>query len=836
MHKKTLKFMIIALANLVVTQAHKASAVPEISFLTAAAQGDIDVLRAHIAAGVDINQVDDKGYSALALAACAFEGTRCLNFLLKTRGIAVNKADMDGITPLIHAVYCGYTDKVRLLLTAREIDVNYITNRGQTPLIAAVSNERTEIVRLLLDAPGIDVNQTDFDYCSPLLIAVYYRKTEIIKLLLSARGIDLNLADINKMTPLMMATCNGDTELVRLLLRDRRVRINQAEINGMSALMLAATGGHHQCMQILLGVEGIGVNQTDNYGMTALMGAVRNGHIQCVRLLCDAGVDISQTEHGGRTALMLALSGGSNNRVVSALLRAGATVGDLRSDNPEINQLLEWARANDMEQIRAYDIEHGGSAVDPMTPKTLMRAARAGDLDAVRKHVAAGIQVNYVDQGGWNALMEAAAGRDVEIVRFLIGVRGIDVNIRSRDGKTALSRAAERGYLAVVQALLLGGATCDNLKTGYLHVNKLLNWALENNMEAIRQYDVDRFDNKCSIWEAAASGDTDEIQAHITAGTDINLIGGYFNTTPLMEALAHNKVDAVQAILQAPGIDVNCVDLRGDTALIRAGGLCLESVRLLLAAPDIKVNVVDREGKTALAHLFDYGSFVISGQYLSALLRAGATVGDLRSDNPEINQLLEWARANDMDRIIAYDIAHGGAPCPARARTIESAINLLDAASDGNLARVQEYVAAGVDLNEQREGMTALIAAAYHGRAQVMRVLLDARAQVNAANSEGSTALMIAAQVARRDVLQVLLDAPGVEIDCADRYGNTPLSRAVQGGSGAVVSALLRAGACARDLTSENPEVNQLLEWSRSGSIGHIEGYDFAHRIQGESK
>ena len=64
----------------------------------------------------------------------------------------------------------------------------------------------------------------------------------------------------------------------------------------------------------------------------------------------------------------------------------------------------------------------------------------------------------------------------------------------------------------------------------------------------------------------------------------------------------------------------------------------------------------------------------------------------------------------------------------------------------GNVAQVRNLIAAGARLNDRdREGNTALMLAAKYGRSDIVKILLDAGADVHLKNSHGETALIHAA-------------------------------------------------------------------------------------------
>jgi ankyrin repeat protein len=107
-----------------------------------------------------------------------------------------------------------------------------------------------------------------------------------------------------------------------------------------------------------------------------------------------------------------------------------------------------------------------------------------------------------------------------------------------------------------------------------------------------------------------------------------------------------------------------------------------------------------------------------------------------------------------------------------------------------NVLAAVAYVFAITSANAQ-EG--TLIAAALRGDLPRVRVLLDAKAEVNARDSDGKTALMIASEAGHADVVRVLLDA---KADVNAKAGvTTALREATLNGHADVVQLLKNAGA-----------------------------------------
>jgi peptidoglycan/LPS O-acetylase OafA/YrhL len=88
-------------------------------------------------------------------------------------------------------------------------------------------------------------------------------------------------------------------------------------------------------------------------------------------------------------------------------------------------------------------------------------AARAGDLDAIERHLAVGAAVNGLDpeRGGTPLAWAAVSGR-AEAVELLVK-RGADVNAVDQSGGTALQGAAFLGHENVVDVLLRNGANVN---------------------------------------------------------------------------------------------------------------------------------------------------------------------------------------------------------------------------------------------------------------------------------------------------------------------------------------------------------------------------------------
>jgi len=109
----------------------------------------------------------------------------------------------------------------------------------------------------------------------------------------------------------------------------------------------------------------------------------------------------------------------------------------------------------------------------------LMRAARDGERDNLKRALREETDVNRQDALGWTALMYAAANGDPEIVKVLLG-KGANVNAAEKEGgETPLMFAVHFENLAAARLLVAAGANVNHVnKKGETALWTTKNWKL----------------------------------------------------------------------------------------------------------------------------------------------------------------------------------------------------------------------------------------------------------------------------------------------------------------------------------------------------------------------
>ncbi len=120
---------------------------------------------------------------------------------------------------------------------------------------------------------------------------------------------------------------------------------------------------------------------------------------------------------------------------------------------------------------------------------------------------------------------------------------------------------------------------------------------------------------------------------------------------------------------------------------------------------------------------------------------------------------------------------------------------LLKAASDGDIARVQQLLGEGANIEaKNRDGNTPLNLAAWNGKTEAVRLLLEKRANIAAKDVNGTAALALAAHQGQVEVVKLLLET-GTNIEAKKDDGTTALGLAAFQGQVDVVKLLLEKGA-----------------------------------------
>jgi ankyrin repeat protein len=177
--------------------------------------------------------------------------------------------------------------------------------------------------------------------------------------------------------------------------------------------------------------------------------------------------------------------------------------------------------------------------------------------------------------------------------------------------------------------------------------------------------------------------------------------------------------------------------------------------------------------------LIDQGADVNAAIGFDRMLREGETRADLRGTTWPLDVAVQQARV-DMVKLLLVKGAkfHGG----------ELAQAALAGNQDESLAMITALLQAGADVNSRRlfqggcaahdYGFTALFWAGYKGNKNSVKLLLaQPGIKLDETSDEGDTALMAAAEHGHADIVEMLLKA-GANVSITDKAGETAITRA----------------------------------------------------------
>jgi ankyrin repeat protein len=385
-------------------------------------------------------------------------------------------------------------------------------------------------------------------------------------------------------------------------------------------------------------------------------------------------------------------------------------------------------------------------------------AVRSDDLETADMLIRAGANVSAANRAGATPMQLAALNGNGAMVEKLIKA-GADPNVAlTQSGDTALMMASRTGKTDAINVLLDNGAKV-NTKETWGGTTALMWAASERHWAAVKTL-IDRGAdvNSRSNFVPAANGRGFEGRTPVApkAGQAVEeFASGWL--TPLMFAAREGDVDSAR-LLVAAGADVNAIGSDGKDAL----GLAIFNGNYELASVLIdnksKVNQADTQGFTPLFWAVDRRNMETAPNFpwmvttdplplIKKLLEAGADPNALVNNTPRARM-------------------RAGSP------RIVFATALMRAAFSGDLELVKLLLAKGANpAVVSKDNETVLEAAAALGfiqgyskgkpaaeRLEVIKLLVDLGADVNAADDYGITPLMVAGNMGEVSIIQFLVD------------------------------------------------------------------------------
>lgn len=348
-------------------------------------------------------------------------------------------------------------------------------------------------------------------------------------------------------------------------------------------------------------------------------------------------------------------------------------------------------------------------------------------------------------------LMEAVDDGNLRLVKYFLE-QGVDVNQTNRRGFSPLMLAASEDHPEIAQELINAGAEVNFINDhgwtalieaadegSYATAIVLLEAGADVNLRG-SQY------KRTAAAMAASEGHASLLELLIERGADWSGRNGA--SPPLHLAAEEGQYDVMKMLLDR-GVDVNAKDEHGRTALFYAAEEGKVSIVKLLLANGADANAQDDNGRTPLAIAAEEDQSTVATILLEA--GANASIQDA-SGRSALDYAAEEGAEDVLGRLMSSDPA-------IRAEALRPS-TLVNAAGEGELGILQELVEAGADVNAADEsGYTPLMEAAREGELQTVRYLLDKGAAVDpASGATKPSALFLAAGESAPMVMQLLIE------------------------------------------------------------------------------
>ncbi|MCJ1473406.1 hypothetical protein MMC13_002057 [Lambiella insularis] len=478
----------------------------------------------------------------------------------------------------------------------------------------------------------------------------------------------------------------------------------------------------------------------------------------------------------------------ATNQAIDTLLKAA------RNASAEGYENLHWAVENGHKDVVLYLLDMGADieAKNPANNDTpLMRAVQIGNADVAEALLERGARIDGCRSGGVTGLFTAVQWQHANVIRLLLRY-GANINAHlDENGATPLIEAVRHGYERSVQDLLEAGADVEARDHGQWTA---LVWAARvgrvHPLELLLKHGADinaRADSGASpLRRAAMHGRTAIAELLIERGA--NLEAAIPNeSTPLLEAAWYGHVNTTRMLLTR-GSNIEAADEDGRTSLSRSALQGQTEMIRLLLEHKANIEAQDKEGYTPLM-------WAASGskdrlEATEALLQAGAS---LRARNKHGATALSEAAWHNQDGVLVQCLLdHGG---DLEAEDNDSRTPLYRAVQQRNTAVVQILLARKANTEKRRNGSTPdtplLLAVWFSDREEIIKLLLDHNAAIEARDGSGRTALIRAAREGHTRNVELLL-SKGASIEARDCDGGTALMRACDQGHKPMLLLLIR--------------------------------------------
>lgn len=441
---------------------------------------------------------------------------------------------------------------------------------------------------------------------------------------------------------------------------------------------------------------------TQQLSTTNIIGEISNNNISYIKSLIDSGVDINTQYKFGWTALSIAIICGSYD-IAGMLLDAGA---DVTVKDDVGKTALFYAAGTPFEE-----------PVNTNCQFDLYDAIAHRDTTSALRLIPLVKNVDYCDDGGYTLLMHACKNNLVSVVTGLIDA-GADININNGHG-TALFQSAIRGYDKILKLLIDAG--------GKIHEPVKFNNGVVINLLSM----------------AVLKGHLSCVKTLIDAGMDID-------TTTILNTLTDNIVTPLEIAIYKGHFDIVKYLVKKSAKIgleTFRQAICTENAKILgflidnQPSVNLKANFMTliSISKSDNCKLFDFLTSHQDSLIYCVINDKLNTVIELIRQGVDINKP-DYLGNTMLTYAIDYNLVGMTKLLVDNGVTYDMSFNntLIDVVSSNKLDILKILVAdyINVDCRDPETGKTLLMIACKNQYVDMVKVLLDAGANIYAVDND----------------------------------------------------------------------------------------------------
>lgn len=752
------------------------------------------------------------------------------------------KVQLNDISIGLNAALYGHEAVVKKLITDNIIPVDHLYKKNATMLYLACQGGHINIVNFLLDHHANINHQIDTAQ-TPIHVASLFGHSAIVETLIK-KNATIDLADEDGKTPFYLACENGHRVVAEILLKEHArltdydpvakkalldyeiegrtvlwsvVGNNTININlrkniirwllkegasiengpgGQTSLWTACYDGNQDIAEILIHHNKNCVNISTMDGTSPLFIACQQGHIEIAKLLLANNANINQLKELTISPLYVACQLGHTD-IVKLLLERGAEFNPYVKDTP-LYIACYRGNLNIVELIINKFIAMNEPLSNEILP--LIVACQNGHFDIVKLLVNKGVNLNGLFED-FTPLSMAVWKDNVPMAEWLIQ-QGADLKKANNIGVTALTAAARYGQTNTVKLLIEAyknqnlsltddlnplsfaienkhNETVDLLLNNnlnqYFYVAcqtgwfKLIKFLLEKGANlAYQSNTASPAGAQTALAAACRNGHHDIVELLI----DQEAANHEPDFIKLLHTTIQNEHQTITELLlnriEIPTSELNR-PYQGSTLLYLASQQGFAAIIELLLKEEIEINKYNTVEKMTALHIASQFGYL---DVVQLLIKHGAEI-DIKN------------RAGKMPIHLAYEYVH------------PKITELLLAATvfpDHEKAAYMTYLT------------KALQIALEYGQKDLIKMLIERGADVNAILEKGQSVFHLACFKGDRDIVNLMIELGGADLNKADRSkeGKTPLYIACEKNNIEVVDLLIQKGVKVNKMTTHS--------------------------------